>query len=131
MDFRVDYVEGIEFLVPEGVDLPLHLDQFPDACGPGKGLGERVVPEKIFGLRVSPACWIHDKSWECADPTVLDFHISNIMFVWNLFSIIEAFPSKWWIANVLREYRAVTYFNAVNGPLGRRCFEREKGVKVW
>ena len=130
MEFEIGHCEGVEFLKPKGLELPLHLDQFPDSCGPGNGLEEKLIPEVIWGLRVSPACWIHDRSWEYSKPCLEDFHISNAMFAWNLFSLIQEFPSRIWVVNAVRFYRATTYFVAVNGPLGRECFEKEKGCKL-
>ena len=130
MEIEFKYVEGIRFLVPKGLQLPLHLDNFPDSCGPGHGWLEKAIPEEIHGLRITPACWIHDKSWNIAKATKKDFHLSNCLFLWNMAVLLESFLSSWFI-NALRGYGIVTYFLAVNGEEGKKHFEDCKKTKIW
>jgi len=109
-------------------------DSFPDSyCGAGNGLGEKLVPDYIFGflrplryfgldysIKVSPACYIHDKEWWDAEPTAFDFDSSNNRLHTNMESIIEAKARNAFMkARAL--YRPVTYLNAVNIH-GKRIF---------
>ncbi len=120
-------VESITLIVPEFLVewWPHHLplDRFPSFCGAGTGVGDVIVPEKNWGLSMSPACFVHDICWPIAQPTWADFHQSNSMFMHNCQALVEArsrFPLK-----QLRMYRAVTYFNAVD-TLGETFFWAEK-----
>ena len=131
MEIEFKIVEGVRFLAPKALHLPLCLNSFPDSCGPGHGWLEKIIPEKIYGLRISPACWIHDKSWSIAKATKEDFHLSNCLFLWNIAVLLERFPSPYWLINILRGYRMVTYFLAVNGEEGKRHFEECKKIKIW
>ena len=131
MEIEFKHVEGIRFLIPKGLQLPLHANDFPDSCGPGHGWMERLIPEEIHGVRITPACWIHDKSWTIAKATRGDFHLSNCLFLWNIAVILEAFPSPYWLVNAFRGYRMVTYFLCVNGEEGKKHFEDCKKTKIW
>jgi len=91
----------------------VRLSDFPDSCGAGRGIGQIIVPETMFGLRVSAACYTHDLSWEYAEKTWADFHQTNSMFLRNMLSIIEA-KSRSTVLRVLRNYRAMTYYNSVD-----------------
>lgn len=112
-------VNGITLYAPEGYEPPN--GEVPDCCGAGRGLGEALVPETMWGLRISPACHIHDFSWEVADRE--DFTFTNFLFLANLLILIWHGSSKlmYW----LRSYRAMTYFNAVQ-VVGRAGFDRLK-----
>lgn len=123
---RVYHVDGVQLLVPVQLDaLPFtRLEDAPDACGAGRGFGEWVVPEKVLGLRISAACWIHDKDWEFAAPTWDDFHAANGRLLHNMAAIIVA-KSKSPLLRVLRIYRPATYFLAVS-TAGAKIFRRLK-----
>lgn len=107
-------VQGITLYAPEGYDPP---EIIPACCGAGKGFGEKIVPEKMWGLRISPACHIHDYSWEVAKRE--EFTFSNFLFLANLLILIWHGSNKlmYW----LRSYRAITYFNFVQ-VVGRSVF---------
>jgi hypothetical protein len=120
-------IEGIELVVPAFLvqwwPHQLPLEEFPSFCGAGGGLGDAIVPETCYGLRLSASCFIHDISWLVAEASWAAFHQSNSMFLHNSLAIIQArsrFPLK-----QLRAYRAVTYFNAVD-TLGATYFWEEK-----
>lgn len=51
-------------------------------CGPGKS-GDKIVPDKIYGLNVHPACKRHDLGWFLAQDRH-DTVVSNLMFLNNL-----------------------------------------------
>ena len=107
-------LEGIELLIPDTLVLPWDtIEEFPSCCGPGEGWKEKAIPESVWGLRISPCCWIHDNSWRLAVPTWADFHQSNAMFLTNMISMIQMRPSPLFVVDWLRIYRAATYYNVV------------------
>jgi len=116
--------DGVPLIVPnvgKGFEFPHPtFDGFPSRCGAGQGLGDAIVPEKILGLLISPACSIHDDDFGMAEPTWEAFHACNYRFLYNINSIIK-YRSKSVVLKHLRMYRAVTYFNAVD-TLGAKCF---------
>lgn len=121
MDTKVILIENVPLVVPVGYKPPAWLlKDFPRCCGAGDGVGSIVVPETMWGLNVSAACHIHDFSWEVAAASWSDFHQSNSMFLRNIISIIRH-KSANHIMRVLRNYRAVTYFNAVD-EIGSKVF---------
>lgn len=106
-------------------DLPLRfpyqtLESFGSYCGAGPGLGDKIVPEQIFGLKISPACYVHDVMYEVALPCWGEFHQANSVFLHNLLAIIEMRSANRLIAS-LRRYRAMTFYNAVD-TLGAAAF---------
>jgi hypothetical protein len=91
METQTIILEGIEFVARKGFEFPTEfLEDCPDCCGPNSGIWELVVPESIFGLRISPACMVHDDCWKYCEATWSDFHQSNSMFMTNGRSIILA-----------------------------------------
>jgi hypothetical protein len=56
------WVDGIFLIVPDTLtEWPYEsLAKTPNCCGPGQGLLEKVVPDKILGLSFSPVCYTHD-----------------------------------------------------------------------
>ena len=100
---------------------------FPDHfCGSGEGISEKIIPDYIFSytrylkwlgldysIKMSPACWIHDKEWIIAAPTWDDFHASNDRLARNMSSIIEI-KCRNELIKARAFYRPVTYKNAVN-----------------
>ncbi len=106
-------LQGVALEVPEGYDPPTSvLTEFPNCCGAGKGFGEKVIPETIWGLCISAACHIHDYSWEVAAATETDFKQSNSMFLRNIKNIIIT-KSANGFTRALRNIRAMTYYVAV------------------
>ncbi len=106
---------------PENIKFPSpYMDEFKSYCGAGEGIGDLIVPEKLFGLKISPACFVHDNMWDNAEPTWKYFHFSNSIFLSNMIAIIETQSSSS-ILKHMRMYRAVTYFNAVD-TIGNRIF---------
>lgn len=90
-----------------------NISDFKSACGAGEGVGDWIVPERVLGLSVSPACFVHDTMWDKAEPTWEYFHFSNSVFLSNILSLIETQSSSS-VLEHMRMYRAVTYFNAVD-----------------
>jgi len=82
-------------------------------CGPGKGIGDWIVPDSFWFLCVWLCCAIHD--WMYRDKkayTSRDKEISDEVLLINLTEWIGA--NSWPIVREMRMYRAMTYFNAVN-----------------
>ena len=80
-------------------------------CGPGRGVLERLVPENIYGLCITPACGIHDFMYfigeDDYDKTDADDVLLN-----NMVRIIEAHTTNQ-VLLCLRLRRAKTYYQAV------------------
>ncbi len=104
----------VPLVAPSTIQFPtMYLADFDTYCGAGDGVGDWLVPEKMFWLRVSAACFIHDYMWANSDGSWEDFHYSNSVFIHNLISIIS-YQSRFTLVKHARMYRAVTYFNAVD-----------------
>jgi hypothetical protein len=113
--------KSISIVAPADIGFPFDNPiDYPDCCGAGQGIGEKIVPETIWGVRVSLACFIHDDMWNRGEKSWSNFHQSNSIFLKNIISIIQAY-SKSQLLKRLRLYRAVTYYNAVD-DLGRDIF---------
>lgn len=119
MHTKVFYFTGatgnaVPLVAPKGIKFPTeYLSDFETYCGAGGGFGDWIVPETLFFLKVSAACFIHDEMWRMADGSWEDFHYANSVFLSNLISIITH-ESDSNILKHMRMYRAVTYFNAVD-----------------
>lgn len=106
-------IEGIPFIVRREAPIPYtKLKDFPDCCGPGEGILNRLIPDTFWFLKMSAACYFHDKDFEYAEPTEEEFDNCNERFQFNMYSIINR-KSKWWILKELRKRRAKTYLFAV------------------
>lgn len=114
-------LDGVPLLKPVGLIIPYtKIEDFPDCCGAGNGIGTILVPDTMYGLRVSPACYIHDYDFDKMPPTWEAFHIANSRFLHNLISIIQ-YTSDSNILRHVRLYRCVSYYNAVDS-IGVRIF---------
>lgn len=109
----VTHIEGVPIIHRRGLIVPKTLEAFPDCCGPGRGIGQLVVPERIWGLRISPACYIHDDDWDTAPPSWDAFRAANSRFLENINNIIS-YSSSFFILRLLRHSRAATYYTAVS-----------------
>jgi len=104
----------VPLVAPDDIKFPtMYLEDFESYCGAGDGIGDWLIPETMFWLKVSASCWVHDKMWSTANGSWEDFHYANSVFIHNLISIIS-YQSKSTILKHARMYRAVTYFNAVD-----------------
>lgn len=113
-------IDGVPFITRRGIEIPYQkLKEFPNSCGAGQGFWERIVPERIYFLRISPACYFHDIDMEFTEPTEEGFLLMNYIFLINTLSIIN-FKSKWEWLKPIRRYRAITYYNAVNTRIALR-----------
>lgn len=126
------YGETVSLLAPVNLEFPYEfVTDFDSYCGAGDGFGDNIVPDKIWGIPVSPACFIHDYMWKYAEPSWRDFHHSNSIFLHNLNELIRS-QSKSTILKKFRMYRAVSYYNAVDSVgskvfwAGKRTDKKEK-----
>ena len=118
----IPIVHPVEVFIRERV-----LENYSSFCGAGSGLGDLIVPETIFGVRVSPACFVHDQMFDKAKPLQMDLLVSNAVFMTNLNSLIVQMSrmSKFNPLYHLRMYRMTTYFDAVN-TIGSEIFWKLK-----
>lgn len=80
-------------------------------CGPGGGIGDMLVPDRMWGLKVTAACKIHDwcfAGWN----DKLGFELANDIFKNNLLRIIHQKKSCKFL-KFLRKRRAIKYYGAV------------------
>jgi hypothetical protein len=121
--FKTDKGKEFSIIAPDDIFFT-HSDpmDYEDCCGAGEGLGERIVPDTIWGLKISLACFVHDDMFERGEKTWAHFHQSNSIFLKNIINIIHAY-SKSRILKHLRLYRAVSYYNAVD-RFGKRSFKK-------
>lgn len=121
--------DNVLLLVPEINGGPLGMpyesyETFDTFCGPGKGLGDLLVPDDIDDIIVSPPCYIHDTMFAIAAPTWGDFHYSNSVFLHNIiqtltyFSINDSGSAR----KYHRFYRAITYYMFVDCSKGAKIF---------
>ena len=88
------------------------------ACGAGKGLGDFLIPDSLWGLNVTEACRIHDYMYSVGK-TEEDREMADKAFLNNLVRLIEGRykEGKWKpveaVLATLRRYRAMSYYNAV------------------
>lgn len=125
MKTKIIYIEDVKLIVPDSYHAPYKtLKEFPSCCGAGDGIGNGLVPETMYGLLISAACHVHDKSYEEAEPVWSDFHSSNYMFLVNLLSIIRAKSANFFMRR-LRNRRAMRYFTEVD-EIGAIIFKKIK-----
>ena len=90
---------------------PAAITQRSGGCGPGKW-GDLAVPDTFYGLKVTSVCKLHDIEYEVGE-TEQDKEDSDINFLRNLLNYIKA-HTKFAFVRTLRNYRAMTYYNAVS-----------------
>jgi hypothetical protein len=93
-------------------------------CGPGDGFLEWLVSERIYGVLVSVACYIHDYMREiiletpdlCLEELMECFDQHNLVFKHNMDSLIEAHEFESDNDKAAALYRSVTYYTWVQVP---------------
>lgn len=81
-----------------------------NGCGT-KGLCGIAVPDTFYGLRVTPACDIHDYMYRIGE-TIDEKNTADRVFYNNLLRIIDVGTRSKWL-KALRRRRARTYYLAV------------------
>lgn len=109
----------LEYWAVPPEDMHLHVS---GRCGPGKGLGDKLVPETVWGLSITKACEIHDFMYEFGPKTKEYKEAADRVFLVNMLTIIDR-KTKWEAVRFLRRRRAYKYYDAV-AMLGDRAFYR-------
>ena len=117
----VERFDGVDLIRPSGAFMwPCsQFEGFPECCGPGENGGtfERLVPEKVIGLVVSPACFIHDVMWSVKDKSWGAFHASNSVLLTNLLEINKK-KGGYGLVQMARIPLIVAGFIAATSPVG-------------
>jgi hypothetical protein len=118
--------DGVTFIVPEGfqfIDLPIA--QYPNFCGAGSGIREKLIPDQWFGVRFSIACHVHDEMWSIRPKSWLTYHASNSIFARNMFVIIDQYMN---VLDPRRHQKLMNiinvYMNSVSSPIGAAVYWR-------
>lgn len=124
MNTKLTLFDGVHLIVPDDGFMFPHptFKGFPTCCGSGDK-GNLLIPDTIYLLNISPACWIHDQMWTLAEPTWADFHYSNDVFLENMRLINEAKSNS--LMKIIRTPRIYVYHQAVN-TIGALLFWRFK-----
>jgi len=126
---------GADLSVPEFlVDLwpyDMPLNKFPTFCGAGDGLGDSIVPDKVRGVILTPACFVHDIDWALSSSrSVYHFVMSNVYFLFNNRAMAHAQlkegTTKYKIVMHLCNFYAVV----VTSPIGWKNYTPE-GTDIW
>ena len=88
--------------------------RWPTFCGAGDGWGDKIVPDWISGVCISPACFLHDVGWATTKDSIDAFFTENWYFALNIRALILSSKIKWWEKElaVLRAWSL--YFVAVS-----------------
>lgn len=76
------------------------------------------VPDTLWGLCITPVCHIHDVMC-IQSKTPEDCELTNKLFLENMMAHIKQ-NSNWFMA-IVRNYRAMTYYNAVQTARKQFC----------
>lgn len=98
--------KGYRLRAPEGFDP----SEIVGGCGPGK-FGDRLVPNKILGVDIGPACDSHDMAYLLGETEEERIQADIELFA-NGFRIIKQ-ASKYKIMSFLRAAILTWYFLAV------------------
>ena len=117
---------GVQYEAPEGFEfIDRSIGEYPSFCGAGEGIGDKVVPEIIGGMRCSHICHIHDESWLKCEPTKAGFIKGNMMFGYNLAVYLST--GKGFFATAWRLIKGAAYVGAVS-TFGWKIFKKLKGL---
>ena len=81
-------------------------------CGPG-GKGEYLIPDKIWGLNVKPACEIHDWMYRFGE-TAADKVRADEIFLNNMLRLIDSYKARCNWLQKLRKRAANKYYWVVS-----------------
>lgn len=117
----VERFDGVDLIRPSGAFMwpSSSFEGFPECCGPGGNWGtfERMIPEKVLGMVVSPACFIHDVMWSGKEKSWAVFHASNSVLLTNLLEINKK-KGGYWLIQMVRIPFLVAGFIAATSPVG-------------
>lgn len=110
----------LEYWAVPPEDMHLHVS---GRCGPGKGIGDKLVPDSIFGLSVTKACEIHDFMYAFGEKTKEYKEAADRVFLSNMMTLIDL-GTEWGIVKWFRKRRAFKYYEAVS-MFGGAAFYRD------
>jgi len=117
----------VNYLVPaDFIFVDTFIFRYPSACGADEGIGDKVVPEKIGGMKISHICAVHDYCWEVCEPTLSGFAKSNAMFGHNL-AIYLSTGDGGFFAKMRRVVKSTVYVVAVS-TVGYMVFKRFREI---
>lgn len=126
----VKIIDGVGLVLRDDLEIQWDkLSRFPDCCGAGDGLGNKLVPDRIAGVRISAACFGHDDDWHYAEPTWEAFHASNDRFHRNIMAILRVRSANA-LTRLIRMFLATCYFRAVDDKIGVLLFWSLKNKQI-
>ena len=114
----------VKLFAPESYYSDPRVEEIVGGCGPGKGFGDWIVPDRIWGVSIVEACKRHDWMYFIG-MTKEDKEEADRVFLNNMLRIIDDYDGWSRFFNGFRRYRAVTYYNAVR-DFGGPAFWNEK-----
>jgi len=130
MNTILERFDGTELIRPLGEFRWPHptFAGFPECCGSGsaQSLSQKAVPESILGMRVGPACCVHDWMFEHGPQTWQTFHYANSVFLANLLQINRD-RGGMWLLRLLRKPIILSWFIAVSSTVGAQHFFKRAG----
>ncbi len=81
-------------------------------CGPGRGILEKLVPDRILGVDVGPACGIHDFCYSQGRANQ-DKADADLIFLNNLIRLVETCGGYDWLQKMRLRF-AHDYYEAVS-----------------
>jgi len=84
-----------EFLAPIW-PYDLRPEEWPTFCGGGEGIGDKIVPDTIHGVSISPAGLVHDIDFAVLPKTFPSFMAANGRFFLNSAALIMASDLTTW-----------------------------------
>ena len=124
MKTKVVNFDGVDLRIPDDPDFGWPHETFkgfPTCCGPGKRWGNWLVPDRIVGLIISPACWVHDVMFAFHVKSWTNFYYANGVFLANMMEINRV-NSRTKIGAFARKPIIYAYVKAVTTTIGARCF---------
>ena len=123
-------IEGIRLHMPKLVadNWPiLLLDEFPNFCGAGTGLGEVAVPDTMYGVSVRHVCFIHDCMFNLMSPDKDNWHYANDIMLMNNLATIRVMSNTF--MRPFRSFRALNYYGAVESGFGWKAFTNRRWIE--
>jgi hypothetical protein len=119
--------QGIGIEIPTFLNkyFPLEkpLDEWPTFCGPGGWIGDWLVPDKINGAYIAPACFIHDCERSVGPKTWESFSDGNNRMLKNTQALVNAQLDG--RDRLIANSRCSIYHYAVASTVGWWCYKPE------
>lgn len=86
------------------------LAELTGGCGPGK-LGDALIPDKIFGLDLTPACQVHD--FDYSPMSEIPRALADARFFANMRRLMRKQLKVGFWQNIKQRFAICKYFDAV------------------